>query len=193
VGTGRFVTNPANGERLPVWVADYVLMEYGSGAIMAVPAHDDRDFEFARKYELPVRQVIEPADGSEVELPYVAKSEEARLVNAGDFSGLPAPEGERQIVEWLGRHGRGRAAISYRLRDWLISRQRYWGCPIPVVHCPACGIVPVPEDELPVLLPEIDDYAPKGKSPLESAEDWIQVPCPQCGGASRREADTMAT
>jgi leucyl-tRNA synthetase len=193
VETGRFVVNPATDERLSVWVADYVLMEYGSGAIMAVPAHDDRDFEFAQKYGLPVRQVIEPADGSEAELPYVAKSEEARLVNSAHFSGLAAPEGERQIVEWLGQHGRGRPAISYRLRDWLISRQRYWGCPIPVVHCEQCGIVPVSEDELPVLLPEIDDYAPKGKSPLETAEDWIRVPCPQCGGEGRREADTMDT
>jgi leucyl-tRNA synthetase len=193
VETGRFVTNPANGERLPVWVADYVLMEYGSGAIMAVPAHDDRDFDFAQKYGLPVRQVIEPADGNEVDLPYVAKSDEARLVNSGEFSGLPAPEGERQIVEWLGRHGRGRSAVSYRLRDWLLSRQRYWGCPIPVIHCERCGIVPVPEDQLPVLLPDIDDYTPKGKSPLEAAEDWIRVPCPQCGGEARREGDTMDT
>jgi leucyl-tRNA synthetase len=193
VATGRFVTNPANGERLSVWVADYVLMEYGSGAIMAVPAHDDRDFEFAQKYGLPVWQVIEPVDGSEAELPYVAKSGEARLVNSGEFSGAPAPEGEQKIVEWLGQHGRGRPAVSYRLRDWLISRQRYWGCPIPVIHCGQCGIVPVPEDELPVLLPEIEDYAPKGKSPLETAEDWIRVPCPQCGGEARREADTMDT
>jgi leucyl-tRNA synthetase len=191
--TGRYVTNPVNGERLPIWVADYVLMEYGSGAVGGVPAHDDRDYEFARKYDLPIRTVIVPADGSEPELPYVVKTEEAKLANSEQFTGLAAPEGAKQIVEWLGRHGRGRAAISYRLRDWLISRQRYWGCPIPVVHCPACGIVPVPEDELPVLLPEIDDYAPKGKSPLAAAGDWIRVPCPQCGGEARREADTMDT
>ncbi|HWJ44938.1 MAG TPA: leucine--tRNA ligase [Gaiellaceae bacterium] len=193
VFTGRHATNPATGEQIPIWVADYVLMEYGSGAIMAVPAHDDRDFEFATKYDLPIPQVIAPADGSEVELPYVAKSEEAVLVNSGEFSGLAAPEGEKAMVEWLGEHARGRPAISYRLRDWLISRQRYWGAPIPVIHCATCGIVPVPEDELPVLLPEIEDYAPKGKSPLESAEDWIRVPCPQCGGEARREADTMDT
>jgi leucyl-tRNA synthetase len=191
--TGRYATNPATGAQIPIWVADYVLMEYGSGAIMAVPAHDDRDFEFATKYDLPIRQVIAPADSREVELPYVAKSDEAVLVNSGEFSGLPAPEGEKAIVEWLGEQARGRPAISFRLRDWLISRQRYWGAPIPVIHCPQCGIVPVPEDELPVLLPEIEDYAPKGKSPLESAEDWIRVPCPQCGGAARREADTMDT
>jgi leucyl-tRNA synthetase len=193
VFTGRHALNPATGEQIPIWVADYVLMEYGSGAIMAVPAHDERDFEFAKKYELPIRQVIAPAGGGDVELPYVAKSDEAVLVDSGEFSGLSAPAGEKAIVDWLGEHARGRPAVSYRLRDWLISRQRYWGAPIPVIHCPQCGIVPVPEDELPVLLPEIEDYAPKGKSPLASAEDWIRVPCPQCGGEARREADTMDT
>jgi leucyl-tRNA synthetase len=192
VFTGRFATNPGNGARLPIWVADYVLTEYGSGAIMAVPAHDERDFEFAQRYDLPVQQVIEPVDGAEVELPFVTKGE-ARLVSSAQFSGLPTEEGERAIVASLGERGRGRSAISFRLRDWLISRQRYWGCPIPVVHCGACGIVPVPDDELPVLLPEIDDYAPRGKSPLEAAEDWIRVPCPRCGGEARREADTMDT
>jgi leucyl-tRNA synthetase len=193
VFTGRYVTNPANDERLPIWVADYVLMEYGSGAVGGVPAHDDRDYEFARRYDLPIKTVIVPADGSEPELPYVVKTDEAKLANSGLFSGLPAPEGARKIVEWLGERGRGRPAVSYRLRDWLISRQRYWGCPIPVIHCERCGIVPVPEDELPVLLPEIEDYTPKGKSPLEAAEDWIRVPCPSCGGEARREADTMDT
>jgi leucyl-tRNA synthetase len=160
---------------------------------MSVPAHDERDFDFAQKYDLPVRQVVAPADGSESELPYVAKSAEAKLVDSAQFSDLPAPDGARRIVEWLAEHGKGRPAVSYRLRDWLVSRQRYWGCPIPVVHCERCGVVPVPEDELPVLLPEIEDYAPKGKSPLETAEEWINVPCPQCGGAGRREADTMDT
>jgi len=193
VFTGRYGRNPANGELIPMWVADYVLMEYGSGAIMAVPAHDERDHEFATRYDLPIRQVIAPADGSEATRPYVAKTVEAKLVDSGEFSELPAPEGEQRIVAWLGEHGRGRPAVSYRLRDWLLSRQRYWGAPIPVVHCPQCGIVPVPEDELPVLLPEIEDYAPKGKSPLASAEDWVRVPCPQCGGDARREADTMDT
>ncbi len=193
VSTGRFATNPVNDARLPIWVADYVLMEYGSGAIMAVPAHDERDYEFARKYDLPVKPVIVPVDGSEPELPYVAKSEEAKLADSAQFSGLPAPEGEKQIVASLGERGRGRRAVSYRLRDWLISRQRYWGCPIPVIHCERCGIVAVPEEELPVLLPQIDDYTPKGKSPLAAAEDWIRVPCPSCGGEGRREADTMDT
>ncbi len=193
VSTGRFATNPANGERLPMWVSDYVLVEYGSGAIGGVPAHDERDYEFARKYDLRVKPVIVPADGSEPQLPYVAKSEEAKLTDSAQFSGLPAPEGAKQIVVWLGERGRGRAAVSYRLRDWLISRQRYWGCPIPVVHCERCGIVPVPEEELPVVLPEIEDYTPKGKSPLAAAEDWIRVPCPGCGEEARREADTMDT
>jgi leucyl-tRNA synthetase len=193
VFTGRFATNPITDERLPIWVADFVLMEYGSGAVGAVPAHDERDFEFAQQHDLPVKQVIAPVDGSEPELPYMTKTDEAKLVNSAQFSGLPAPDGRRQIVEWLAEHGRGRPAVSYRLRDWLISRQRYWGCPIPVVHCGRCGIVPVPEEELPVLLPEIEDYAPKGKSPLESAEDWISVQCPHCGGEARREADTMDT
>jgi leucyl-tRNA synthetase len=193
VFTGRYATNPANGERLPIWVADYVLVEYGSGAVGGVPAHDERDYEFARRYDLPIRTVIVPADGSEPELPYVAKSEEAMLANSEQFSGLPAAEGARKIVEWLGEQGRGRPAVSYRLRDWLISRQRYWGSPIPVVHCGECGIVPVLEEDLPVLLPEIEDYAPKGKSPLETAEDWIRVPCPNCGREGRREADTMDT
>jgi leucyl-tRNA synthetase len=193
VFTGRYVTNPANDERLPIWVADYVLMEYGSGAVGGVPAHDDRDYEFARRYDLPIETVIVPADDGEPELPYVIKTDAAKLANSGPFSGLPAPAGARKIVEWLGERGRGRPAISYRLRDWLISRQRYWGCPIPVIHCERCGIVPVPEDQLPVVLPEIADYTPKGKSPLEAAEDWIRVPCPSCGGEARREADTMDT
>jgi leucyl-tRNA synthetase len=192
VFTGRFATNPANDARIPIWVGDYVLMEYGSGALMAVPAHDDRDHEFATRYDLPIQQVIAPADDGEVELPYLAK-EEAKLVNSAQFSGLSPQEGTGAIAEWLGERGRGRSAVSFRLRDWLISRQRYWGTPIPVVHCVDCGIVPIPEDELPVLLPEIDDYTPRGKSPLEAAEDWINVPCPRCGGRARREADTMDT
>jgi len=191
--TGRFVTNPVNGELLPVWVSDYVLMEYGTGAIMGVPAHDERDFEFARRFGLEIRQVVEPADGSAVELPYVDKTTDSRSVDSGTFSGLATPDAIDGIVDWLAESGRGVPTVGYRLRDWLLSRQRYWGCPIPIVHCDACGLVPVPDDELPVLLPEVDDYKPRGRSPLAAAEDWVGTTCPRCGGAARRETDTMDT
>jgi leucyl-tRNA synthetase len=177
VFTGSYMTNPVNG-RLPVYVADYVLMEYGTGAIMAVPAHDDRDREFAETFDLPIREVID---------------EDGVLVNSGDFSGLPAEEGKRRIVEWLAAEGKGRPAVSYRLRDWSFSRQRYWGCPIPIIYCDECGVVPVPESDLPVLLPEVEDYRPKGVPPLASNEEWLLVPCPTCGKEGRREADTMDT
>ncbi len=194
VFTGRFVVNPTNGERIPIWVADYVLMDYGTGAIMAVPAHDARDFAFAERYGLPVQTVVVPAEGEgEAEGAFSAHTENERLVNSGDFSGLPAPEGKRAIVAWLEEQGLGHAKIGYRLRDWLLSRQRYWGCPIPIVHCESCGTVPVPDDRLPVLLPEVEDYLPKGRSPLAAAEDWVSVDCPQCGGPARRETDTMDT
>ena len=195
VFTGRYAINPTNDARIPIYVADYVLMEYGTGAIMAVPAHDERDFEFAQRYELPVVRVVEPAEGGEEpeEGAYAAHTEDERLVNSGQFTGLPAPEGARAIVEWLGKHGRGRPAVSYRLRDWGFSRQRYWGCPIPIVYCDDDGLVPVPEDELPVLLPEVEDYRPKGKPPLASNEEWLNVACPKCGRPARREADTMDT
>jgi leucyl-tRNA synthetase len=194
VFTGRYATNPVNEEQIPIWVADYVLMEYGTGAIMAVPAHDERDHEFAVKFGLSVTTVVVPAGGEPAEEgAFSAHTENETLVNSGEFSGLSAPEGKRKIVEAL--HARGRAApsVRFRLRDWLISRQRYWGCPIPIVHCEACGSVPVPEDELPVLLPEIEDYLPKGRSPLAAAEDWVNVECPACGGPAKRETDTMDT
>jgi len=178
VFTGHYVTNPVNGERLPVWVADYVLMAYGTGAIMAVPAHDERDGDFARTFDLPVRVVID---------------EDGRLVNSGDFDGLPFEEAKRAIVEWLRERGRGAPAVSYRLRDWSFSRQRYWGCPIPIVYCDDCGIVPVPDDDLPVLLPEVEDYRPKGVAPLASNTEWLHTPCPRCGKPGTREADTMDT
>jgi leucyl-tRNA synthetase len=194
VFTGLYATNPVNGEQLAVWVADYVLMDYGTGAIMAVPAHDERDFEFARRYELPIVRVVEPAGGEVAEdEAFSAHTEDEQLVNSGEFSGLPAPEGKRRIVEWLAEQGKGRPSVGYRLRDWLLSRQRYWGCPIPIVHCDGCGLVPVPEEELPVLLPEIEDYLPKGRSPLAAAEEWVRVPCPRCGKDARRETDTMDT
>jgi leucyl-tRNA synthetase len=179
VFTGHYVVNPVNGEQIPVWVADYVLMDYGTGAIMAVPAHDERDLEFAQKYDLPVRQVID--------------EETNVLIDSGDFTGLPADDAKEKIIQWLRGEGRGAPAVSYRLRDWSFSRQRYWGCPIPVVYCEDDGIVPIPEADLPVLLPEVEDYRPKGKPPLASNEEWMNVPCPRCGKPARREADTMDT
>jgi leucyl-tRNA synthetase len=193
VFTGFFATNPVNEARIPIWVADYVLMDYGTGAIMAVPAHDERDFAFAQRYDLPVVQVVQPADGEAEEGVYVAHSQNEVLVNSAQFAGMPSPEAKQAIVAWLAERGLGQPTVNYRLRDWLLSRQRYWGCPIPVVHCERCGIVPVPESDLPVVLPEIDDYVPKGRSPLASAEDWVNVACPSCGGAAKRETDTMDT
>ena len=178
VFSGHYVTNPVNGERLPIYVADYVLMDYGTGAIMAVPAHDERDREFAETFELPIVDVID---------------EEGRLVNSGRFDGLEAAIGATRIVEWLREQGRGAPAVSYRLRDWSFSRQRYWGCPIPIIYCDDCGTVPVPDEDLPVLLPEVEDYQPRGKPPLASNEEWMRVPCPRCGKEGRREADTMDT
>jgi leucyl-tRNA synthetase len=174
-------------------------MEYGTGAIMAVPGHDQRDYDFARTFGLEIRQVVAPADEEEQgerageQGPFVGHSEDERLVNSGDFTGMSSPVATRAITEWLAKDGRGRFAVNYRLRDWLLSRQRYWGCPIPIVYCEKDGIVPVPEDQLPVVLPEIEDYAPKGKSPLATAEDWVSTKCPRCGGPARRETDTMDT
>jgi leucyl-tRNA synthetase len=186
VPLGRSVINPVNGEAIPMFVADYVLMEYGTGAIMAVPAHDERDYEFAQNFGLEIRRVVEGG-----ELPY---SGDGPLTGSGEgFDGLPNREARSKILSWLEAAGRGKAAVNFRLRDWLVSRQRYWGCPIPVVHCGQCGIVPVPLEDLPVLLPEIEDYAPKGRSPLAAAEEWVAVPCPRCGSPARRETDTMDT
>ena len=178
VFTGHYATNPVNGERLPIWVADYVLMDYGTGAIMAVPAHDERDAQFAATFGLPVVQVID---------------EDGKLVNSDRFDGMPAEDAKRAIVAALEADGRGKATVNYRLRDWSVSRQRYWGCPIPFIHCERCGVVPVPEDELPVILPDIEDYAPKGKSPLASNEEYMNVDCPKCGGPAQRDPDTMDT
>jgi leucyl-tRNA synthetase len=178
VFTGHHATNPVNGERLPIWVADYVLMDYGTGAIMAVPAHDERDREFAETFDLPIIEVI---------------GEDGKLVNSAEFDGTPFEEAKQAIVEKLRGLGMGAPAVGYRLRDWSFGRQRYWGCPIPIVHCPDCGEVPVPDDELPVLLPEVEDYRPKGIAPLASNEEWLNVPCPRCGAPAQREADTMDT
>ena len=201
VPLGRMVTNPVNDEQIPMFVSDYVLMEYGTGAIMAVPAHDQRDYDFAKAFDLPIRQVVAPAgedevppgDQAEVDAAFVEHSENERLVNSEQFSGMSAVEGKEAIVAWLDREGKGHASVSYKLRDWLISRQRYWGCPIPIIYCERCGMVPVPDNDLPVELPDIDDYQPKGRSPLASAEDWVNVKCPQCRGEARRETDTMDT
>ena len=193
--TGRHAINPVNSESIPIWVADYVLMGYGTGAIMAVPAHDERDHAFAERYAIEIRAVVRPADGDEPEDggTFSAHSDDEVLVNSGDFTGLPSPEAKERIVEWLEERGLGEATIGYRLRDWLLSRQRYWGCPIPILHCASCGEVPVPDDQLPVVLPEIADYVPRGRSPLAAAEDWVRTTCPQCGGPAQRETDTMDT
>jgi leucyl-tRNA synthetase len=200
VSLGRTVTNPVNGEQLPMYVADYVLMEYGTGAIMAVPAHDERDYAFARAFGLPIRRVIAEAlaDGGdgfaregERGLPYMG---DGPLVDSHpDFDGMDNREALTAIVAWLDREGKGHASINYRLRDWLVSRQRYWGTPIPIVYCESCGTVPVPADQLPVELPEIEDYTPKGRSPLAAAEEWVRTSCPSCSGRARRETDTMDT
>jgi leucyl-tRNA synthetase len=195
VFTGVNAINPVNGKRIPIWVADYVLMEYGTGAIMAVPAHDERDHAFAKTYDLPIVQVIAPREG-EVDVQaaaYVSSSEDDVLVNSSEFSKMPSPVGKATITNWLRTEGLGEAKVGYRLRDWLISRQRYWGCPIPIVYCERCGVVPVPESELPVPLPEVSDFLPKGRSPLATAEDWLRTSCPACGGEARRETDTMDT
>jgi leucyl-tRNA synthetase len=178
VFTGFFATNPVNEMRIPIWVADYVLMEYGTGAIMAVPAHDERDGAFAEAFDLPIVPVI---------------ADDGTLVESAQFSSLPAEEAKAAIVGWLEERGRARSAISFRLRDWGFSRQRYWGAPIPIVYCDDHGAVGVPESELPVILPEVEDYKPKGIAPLESAVDWVRAPCPTCGKEGRREVETMDT
>jgi leucyl-tRNA synthetase len=195
VPIGADAVNPVNGARIPIFVADYVLGGYGTGAIMAVPAHDERDFAFAVKFGLPILRVV-AAPGTEdapLDAAYIAHAEGEVLVNSGEFNGLSADEGGRRIVEWLARDGRGRPAVTYRLRDWLISRQRYWGTPIPVIHCERCGIVPVPESDLPVLLPDTVDYAGSGVNPLTRDEAFLNVACPSCGGPAKRETDTMDT
>jgi leucyl-tRNA synthetase len=193
VFTGRHVVNPVSGEHIPVWVADYVLMDYGTGAIMAVPGHDDRDFAFATTFGLPIKRVI-AEEGVDAGAPLdEAMTGPGRLVNSDVLDGMAVDEAKEAMCAWLAERDLGDATVGFRLRDWLISRQRYWGAPIPVVNCDACGVVPVPDDQLPVLLPHIDDYAPKGQSPLASATDWLATTCPTCGGPARRETDTMDT
>jgi leucyl-tRNA synthetase len=192
---GVHAVNPVNGERIPCYAAPYVLMGYGTGAIMAVPAHDERDFAFARAHDLPVRVVIQPeneplADGDTMT---EAMPGEGVMVNSGPFDGAVSPASIAKVVEWLQSEGRGRAAVNFRLRDWLISRQRYWGAPIPIVHCPDHGEVAVPDDQLPVLLPEDVDFQPGGESPLARHPTWKHVPCPICGAEATRDTDTMDT
>jgi leucyl-tRNA synthetase len=195
VALGSDAINPVNGERIPIFVADYVLGGYGTGAIMAVPAHDERDFEFAVKFGLPIRRVVAAPGTADapMDAAYLAHADDEVLVNSGEFSGLTADEGGRRIVARLGRDGKGRTAVTYRLRDWLISRQRYWGTPIPVIHCERCGIVPVPERDLPVLLPETVDYGGSGVNPLTRDAAFLNVACPSCSGPAKRETDTMDT
>ncbi|NJD26958.1 MAG: leucine--tRNA ligase [Chloroflexi bacterium] len=195
VAIGAEAINPVNGERIPIFVADYVLAGYGTGAIMAVPAHDERDFEFALRFGLPIRRVVaRPGQTDDnVAEAYAAHADDEILVNSGDFSGLPADEGGRRIVADLAARGKGRPAVTYRLRDWLISRQRYWGTPIPVIHCEIHGIVPVPDEDLPVLLPETVDYAGSGVNPLTRDEAFLNVTCPLGDHPARRETDTMDT
>ncbi|MFS8775337.1 leucine--tRNA ligase [Synechococcus sp. W65.1] len=199
VWTGSYAINPVNQERIPIWIADYVLMGYGTGAIMAVPAHDQRDFEFARKFGLPIKLVVQPPQGGveTAEDLQAAWTGEGVLINSGPLNGIPVGKGPGQSVEraiaWLEEQGLGERQVNYRLRDWLISRQRYWGCPIPVIHCPRCGIVPVPEEDLPVLLPEDVELTGRGGSLLAQLEEWVKVKCPTCGAEARRETDTMDT
>ena len=193
VPIGAMVRNPANGEAVPLWIADYVLAEYGTGAVMGVPAHDQRDFLFARQYELPVRQVIIPEGSDEHAFEGGAWTEPGVLIHSGRFDGLASREAKLAITAAAEAEGWGRGKVQYRLRDWLISRQRYWGCPIPVIHCDSCGVVPVPADQLPVELPRQVAFSGKGASPLAQLESWVQVPCPCCSAPARRETDTMDT
>ncbi len=191
---GRYAVNPANGERIPVWAADYVLPDYGTGAIMAVPAHDQRDLDFARTFGLPVRVVVDTGEADPA-VSGIATHGDGTLVNSGPLDGLDKFAAIARMTEILAEQGEGRAAVSYRLRDWLVSRQRFWGTPIPIVYCQACGEVPVPDEQLPVVLPDLrgQDLAPKGISPLAAAEDWVTTECPKCGGTARRDTDTMDT
>lgn len=192
--TGAYCINPVNGEKVPILVGNYVLMEYGTGAVMGVPAHDQRDFEFARKYNLPIRVVIQPP-GQELnpETMTGAYTEDGVMVNSGPFDGTPNREGIKAVIKYLEEKGWGKEQVNYRLRDWLISRQRYWGAPIPIVYCDKCGIVPVPEEDLPVMLPVDVTFKQTGRNPLLDCEEFVNTTCPECGGRARRETDTMDT
>ena len=195
VDTGRRAVNPFTGETVPIWVANFVLAEYGTGAVMAVPAHDQRDLEFARKYRLPVRVVIQPRDGGSLdgESLDVAFADAGRLVDSGEFTGLESGRARKVMTEAAETRGFGRGQVQYRLKDWGISRQRYWGTPIPIVYCGRCGTRPVPEEQLPVELPRVEEFTGRGDSPLAQAPEFVEAACPDCGGAARRETDTMDT
>jgi leucyl-tRNA synthetase len=193
VFTGGYAVNPVNDERIPVWIADYVLMTYGTGAIMAVPAHDQRDFDFARRYGIEIRPVVDTGITLSGEEMQEASTERGPMIRSGELSGTPADEAVATTVAWLEGKGLGHGAINYRLHDWLISRQRYWGAPIPMVHCPMCGVQPVPEAQLPVVLPDDIEWRPTGESPLKYHPTWKQIACPSCGGDAERETDTMDT
>jgi len=191
---GWYVINPMNGSKVPLFIANYVLMEYGTGAVMGVPAHDQRDFDFATKYKLPIVPVIQPRN-SEIDVNNLKQAFEAEgvMINSGPFSGLNNKEGMQKIIEYMEEKGIGERKVNYRLRDWLISRQRYWGAPIPIIYCDKCGIVPVPDEDLPVMLPTDVEFTGKGKSPLAECESFVHTTCPQCGGPATREVDTMDT
>jgi len=194
--TGSYAVNPATGEVIPIWIADYVLMEYGTGAIMAVPGHDERDFEFAKKFDLPIPRVVAgPGDDAKTPLGDSAYIGDGVLVNSEQFDGLGVEEGKAKVTAWLASKNAGQGVTNYRLHDWCISRQRYWGPPIPIIYCDDCGTVPVPEDQLPVMLPNIPDFKPddSGISPLARHEEWYRVPCPTCGKKARRETDVSDT
>jgi leucyl-tRNA synthetase len=196
VFTGAYATNPVNGQRIPVFIADYVLMGYGTGAIMAVPGQDQRDWDFAKKFDLPIIRTVRPPDDFVDDAAYVGPGPAINSHNDEiSLDGMPIAEAKSAIIAWLEQQGNGRGTVNFRLRDWLLSRQRYWGAPIPIVHCPDCGEVPVPDDQLPVVLPELRgaDLTPRGVSPLAAAEDWVNVDCPSCGGPGKRDSDTMDT
>ncbi|ABP67404.1 leucyl-tRNA synthetase [Caldicellulosiruptor saccharolyticus DSM 8903] len=190
--TGGYAIHPLTGKKVPIYIANYVLVDYGTGAVMGVPAHDQRDFEFAKKYNLPIKVVIK-GDGVDIQNLQSAYEGEGVLINSGEFNGLKNTEAMKKITEYLEKNGYGKACVTYKLRDWLISRQRYWGAPIPIVYCDDCGIVPVPEEELPVLLPYNVEFKPTGQSPLAYCEEFVNTTCPKCGKPARRETDTMDT